>query len=116
MSMTTNVTTGLTPTDMSNFEYCERLFQLTKRYPHQRAPHSAPVVWGLVEHDVYRILASSLKQAWRQARSATAIPSLSLPEIRMAIEFADKLICQNYPEFKLKFDRQLLELRYRLNI
>lgn len=107
---------ALTPTDLSNAEYCPRLLQLARRHQDRRPMASPYLVWGSYEHEVFRVLPQLLAKSWRSASFPQAISLVSLGDIDDAMEFADQLIMQNHPQYQLGFDVNRGELRYRLQL
>jgi CRISPR/Cas system-associated exonuclease Cas4 (RecB family) len=75
---------------------------------------SAAAVWGLFEHDIFRVLSTSLKKTWKQAGSVDVLYESSCPDIDEAIDFTLGLVKQNFPQFFTIVESNIAELQYRI--
>jgi len=105
---------ALTPTAMANFEYCPRLFYISKIYPDFHTFTSFPLVWGSLEHETFRILAEKFDFSWRQDPKIL-LKVASVNDISTTLEHVYNLAVESHPQFADDIKRGLLELQYRIN-
>ena len=100
----------LTPTKISSFRYCPRLFVLNNEVPYGQT--SSQMAIGSFEHEVFEKYLELTKIDWLSTRH---VKNNSLNErISRIFEFASKLARQRYPQFMDKIQHDLVTLRYRL--
>lgn len=107
------VTSALTPTDMANMAFCERLFYITKFYPQHGTATTYPLVSGSFEHEVFRLLAEKFDFSWRK-NPKISLTEASQTDLTETLEYAYSLAIQSHPQFANDLKNSLPELRFRL--
>ena len=108
------VLVGLTPTDMSNFDYCSRLFYISKLLRQFQTIITFPLKWGSIEHEVNRILAEKFQYTWRM-NPGKFLKEISQNDIVTTLNHVYNLAVVSHPHFSDDIKRALPELHYRLN-
>ncbi len=106
---------ALTPTNMANKKYCDRLFYINKTSPYRATSTTFPLVWGNFEHETFRILAGNFDTIWRQP-SVKSLRDVSQEDLSSTIKHVYQLAIQNYPHFSLEMKKGIPDFWFRLNL
>ena len=102
----------LTPTALSNFSYCPRLFYLNKQTPYGTATELTVI--GNFEHDVFEKYYDFTKVEWSSKGEIPNMQSSLDERISRIFEFAINVSRERYPQFFDIIQKNLAALRYRL--
>ena len=100
----------LTPTQVSDFVYCPRLFYLKKRYPSYGAT-TFGLAYGSFVHEIFRTFTTTCKTIWRKS-SPSEIVTHSKGELENQLSEAMALAKIRYPVFYDKLEQKLLEFKF----
>ena len=111
---TANTAAVLTPTQVSDFVYCPRLFHLKKRYP-TYGPTTFGLAYGSFVHELFRTFTTGCDTVWRREDTSSMILA-SMPELDHHMQQALKLAKERYPVFYDKIESKVTELKYLVTI